>query len=160
MDIVSSMTSFAATTIAPSVAPPPTYQGMINQSNRTDHIPDDTTMFSVLSVETDNDNAATLSMLVDSGADNHYICPEFQPAINQYIGGVAPLEKPFPIETASDGVGYVTPTGVIQGIRTYTSGQRVRHNLTVIIVPKLKRHFFSMTRARRAKVHTIMDGSP
>lgn len=74
-------------------------------------------MFSSFFVEAGNHRAINFSMLVVFGADNHYICPELQPNINQYIRGVVLLEKLFPIRTvigtASDEVGYATASGVI-----------------------------------------------
>lgn len=47
------------------------------------------------------------------------------------------LKKQFPIEIVSDRVRYATATGIIQGIITYISRQRVRHNLPAIIASKL-----------------------
>lgn len=110
--------------------------------------------------ESEQSKTITISMRIDIGADNYYVYSKVQPAINQNIGEIVPLERTFPTKTASHWVANASGTGVIQGILTYTSGQRVRHSLPVKITSKLERHFFCISKTRRAKVHTIMGNSP
>lgn len=107
-----------------------------------------------------HDHAQRLFHGSEQPQSHHVFYLDLRLAIKEYIGGVVPLERQSPIEISSDGIGYVTATGVIQGtLIMYTGGQGARHNSPVIILSKLKRHFFSMTKARRAKVHTVMGES-
>ncbi len=87
-----------------------------------------------------------VTMLVDSGADNHFIDSNLTPRINNFVAGFKKFSKPFIITCGGNAKVQATGCGVIQGIFKHASGKRVRHSLPVIIAPGLGQHLFSVTK--------------
>lgn len=87
-----------------------------------------------------------MTMLLDSGADNHFIDSNITPQIHKFVARFKTFSKSFIIACGGNAKVQATGCGVIQGIIKHASGERTRHSLPVIIAPGLGQHLFFVTK--------------
>ena len=89
------------------------------------------------------------TMLVDSGASDHFVDEDLVPGLRQRIRGLGILEEPKPIETAGNKKVFVTATGTICGHIINPSGKPLPVRIFVYLVPGMGRHLFSSVTAMK-----------
>ena len=123
--------------------------------------------FAFSGLTTRNDGGITVSnpdvftMLVDSGASDHFVDSELIRGLQQGMVEYRKLEQPKPIETAGNKQVFATATGKICGHIINKSGPPIPVRIFVMIVPGMGRHLFSSARAMKSGVSTILEtGNP
>lgn len=105
-------------------------------------------------------NPGEFTMLVDSGASDHFVDDELIPGLRQSMTGYQTLDQPKPIEIAGNIKMFATPSGKMCRHIINPSAQPLPLRISVMIVPGMERHLFS-ARAMRSGVSAILEtGNP
>ena len=106
-------------------------------------------------------NSENFTMLVDSGASDHFVDEELVPGLRQRMRGLKILDEPKPIETAGNKKCFATAQGNICGHIINPSGKPIPVRIFASLVPEMGRHLFSSVTAMKSGVTTILRaGNP
>lgn len=104
------------------------------------------------SVSTDPDS---FTMLVDSGASEHFIDSDLIPDVRECLTSCTVLDPPMVITTAGLHSIHGFATGTLPCAVVDTNGQEHEISVSVTLVPGLGRHLFSPTAAQKHGIHTV-----
>ena len=100
---------------------------------------------------------STMTMLVDSGATEHFLDDELIPGLKQLMQDYNLLEEPKKIVTAGNQVLLGTATGILPCVITDQNGSTHQVGFPSLIVSGLGRHLFSSSAAAARGTSTIIE---
>ena len=110
---------------------------------------------------TSDSNSDTFTMLVDSGASDHFVDDELISGRQQMMRRYRKLDTPKPIVTAGNKKVFATGTGTICGHIINPTGLPIPVRIFALIVPGMGRHLISSATAMKSGVNTILQqGNP